>query len=194
MNVPKDIYKYLFEFADDRTIINMLLVNKKIYNDLLNDEFFLKLLTKRYPYLIDFNPKTLWGRRYSWKNFYLREIYAISKLEEDFGIPYISNEYYFEPYNFYQEYKNAKEYIYDKAASYGILTKDLDVVKRLIDISFDNGYPVNLNELLKEASFNGAMDIVKYLIKLGATDFDGAMMSALDGEQEEIYDYLQTLT
>jgi hypothetical protein len=42
MQFNKDVYEYLLNFADDRTIINMLSVNKKF-----NDPIFFEKLLKR---------------------------------------------------------------------------------------------------------------------------------------------------
>lgn len=51
MIVPKDIYLYLTQFVDNTTILNMLLVNKKFYND---PKFFERMIRVKYPLLIEF--------------------------------------------------------------------------------------------------------------------------------------------
>ena len=51
--LDKDTYEYLTNFADDRTILNMLAVNRK-YND---DNFFRRVLQRKYPTLLDFKKK-----------------------------------------------------------------------------------------------------------------------------------------
>tara|TARA_R110001599_G_scaffold74040_2_gene204374 strand:+ start:435 stop:749 length:315 start_codon:yes stop_codon:yes gene_type:complete len=97
----KDTYEYLTNFADDRTILNMLSVNKK-FND---DVFFKRVLFRKYPLLLKFKTEE------SYKNLFLRMTYYIAKLEEEFEIPYIPLEEY-NPQMFYKCNKNSK-YIYD---------------------------------------------------------------------------------
>ena len=48
--LDKDTYEYLTNFADDRTILNMLAVNRK-FND---DDFFRRVLQRKYPTLLEF--------------------------------------------------------------------------------------------------------------------------------------------
>ena len=61
MELNKDTYLYLTRFADDRTILNMLSVNKK-FND---DKFFEEVMRRKYPLLIGFK-----SDRQTWKQFY----------------------------------------------------------------------------------------------------------------------------
>ena len=83
MNLPADVYEYLANHADDKTILNMLSVNKK-FNDNI---FFERIMTRKYPLLIQFknDGETL-------KQFYVRMVHYLSKLEEEFGIPYIATD------------------------------------------------------------------------------------------------------
>ena len=71
MNIPKDIYEYLAGFADDRTIIDMLSVNKK-FNDPI---FFQRIFNRKYPLLMDLKPNNQ-----DWKTFYLTMVKYIAKL------------------------------------------------------------------------------------------------------------------
>ena len=77
----KDVYEYISNFADDKTIINMILANKKVFD---NEKFYEKVMQKRYPVLLEFrlNNET-------WKALYLRMVYILAKLQEDYQIPYI---------------------------------------------------------------------------------------------------------
>ena len=77
MNLTKDTYEYLLNFADDRDIINMLSVNKK-FND---EKLFEKIMRKKYPELIREKKK---GE--SWKSLFVRMVYYMSLLQEKYGI------------------------------------------------------------------------------------------------------------
>lgn len=84
----KDLYEYLCSFVDDKTIINLLSVNRK-YN-----ECFERIVIRKYPYLVKFKKDK------SWKKFFVEQALAISRIEEDYGIPYFLNEDY-NPSDFY---------------------------------------------------------------------------------------------
>ena len=97
MNLTKDTYEYILNFADDREIINMLLVNKKFAGKLSDDKFFEQIVRKRYPLLVEFK-----NEHESWKYFYLRMIKYIHLLKEKYGIPYLKIEHY-NPQDFYNK-------------------------------------------------------------------------------------------
>jgi 5-formyltetrahydrofolate cyclo-ligase len=99
MNISKDVYEYLTNFADDKTILNMLSVNK----DFRDEKFFERVLRRKYPFLMAFRNKTE-----TWKKLFLRMTHYIAKLEKKFGIPYIPKEDY-NPEQFYKDYKDRKD-------------------------------------------------------------------------------------
>ncbi len=74
MDIP-DIYLMLTSMQDDRSVVNMLSVNKK-FND---PNFFHQLFSKRYPNLIKYKKEDQ-----DWKQFYLEMVKYIYKLKEDF--------------------------------------------------------------------------------------------------------------
>ena len=90
MNLTKDTYEYILNFADDRDIINMLSVNKKFRDE----DFFKRIMERKYPLLIQYKQNE------TWKNLYLRMVKAIYGLQEKINIPYIPLPNY-NPYNFY---------------------------------------------------------------------------------------------
>ena len=53
MNLTKDTYEYLLNFAEDRDIINMLSVNRK-FND---EKLFEKIVKRKYPDLLAYKEK-----------------------------------------------------------------------------------------------------------------------------------------
>ena len=94
MNLTKDTYEYILNFADDRTILNMLSVNKKFRDEAL----FERIVKSRYPLLskyIHYN---------TWTNYYIEIIYYLSKLQEEFNFPYIKTAE-FRPQNLYEHFK-----------------------------------------------------------------------------------------
>ena len=77
----KDVYEYILNLADDKTTINMIRANPKVFD---NERFYEKVMRRRYPLLIEFRKENE-----TWKEFYLRMVYTLAKLEEDYKIPYI---------------------------------------------------------------------------------------------------------
>lgn len=85
MNIPKDVYEYLMNFADDRTILNMLSTNKKFNSPI----FFENVIKRIYPSLIPFKKENE-----SWRDFFIKMTYYIAKLEEEYVIVYTATETY----------------------------------------------------------------------------------------------------
>lgn len=50
MKINKDVYEYMTNFADDKTVLSMFSVNKKFREE----EYFSRVMSKRYPLLIKF--------------------------------------------------------------------------------------------------------------------------------------------
>jgi hypothetical protein len=73
MYLTKDTYEYLLNFCDDKTIINMLSVNKKFNNDNIYERVF-KL---RYLFLINCKKNNE-----TWKKLFVRIVHFIEKLDE----------------------------------------------------------------------------------------------------------------
>ena len=138
MNLTKDTYEYILNFADDRDIINMLSSNRKFRDDKL----FERVMKKRYPIILRFKDENM-----NWTNFYIQTIFYLSKLKEDFGLPYLPT-LDFNPelvYNALSSYKNKavlKEKIKNIEDTYKeYYNKALHSTVRLID----NKYVVNPN-------------------------------------------------
>jgi hypothetical protein len=159
MNLTKDAYLYILNFADDRTILNMLSTNKKFHN--IGDEKFFEMIMKRkYPLLIRFKNDDHYLKKFeTWKHLYIRMVYYISKLDEEFKIPYIATED-FNPENFYLNHiindpSNFYNYAMLEAAKGGLL----DVVILMIKKGA-NDYGTTMIF----AASRGHLNIVKYMI------------------------------
>jgi len=170
MNIPKDLYEYLAGFADDKTIVKMLSVNKK-FNDPV---FFQRIFNRKYPLLIKFKKDSQ-----NWKDFYLSMVKYISKLEEEFGIPYIPTKYY-NPKDFYNGYKGRKD-IYDYAMRNAAYGGHIEIVKLMIEKD-----ATDFDYAMISATTGGHEKIVKLMIEKGATDFNNSLIKAVEGGNIEI--------
>jgi Ankyrin repeats (3 copies) len=167
MNISKDIYEYLLNFVDDKTILNMLSVNKKFHDDI----FFQRVIERKYPLLIEFKNGT-------WKKLFLRMGFYIAKLEI-LGIPYIPTKNY-DPEDFYKECKDSK-YIFGWAMAYAAEGGQIEIVKLMIEKG-----ATDFDWAMREAAEGGRMEIVKLMIEKGATGFNNSMIWASRGGEMEI--------
>lgn len=79
MNLTKDTYEYLLNFAEDKDIINMLSVNRKFSNE----EFFERIMKRKYPDLIQYKKENE-----TWKSFFIRMVHYISRVKEEYKVDY----------------------------------------------------------------------------------------------------------
>lgn len=170
MNIPKDVYEYLANFADDKTILNMLAVNKK-FNDPI---FFERIMKRKYPLLLKMKP-----RKMDFKHFFLTMIHYIAKLEEEYKLPYLPSER-FDPERFYdivKEYEYEGEDFWALALPFAASSGRQD----LVDYVMKMGKLTNPRffELgLFDAASSGKLNIVKFMVSKGAKDFDSAIVAA----------------
>jgi Ankyrin repeats (3 copies) len=163
---------------DDKTLMTFCKTDKYFNSKICGDPFFWKRrLEEKYPLLVEFKNGT-------WKQFYLRMSYYISKLEEGFGIPYIPTKGY-NPEYFYKEYKDSED-IFNLAMVWAAAGGGhMEIVKLLIEkgaTDFDWG--------MNEAARGGQMEIIKLMIEKGATDFNRAMANAALGGHMEIVKFM----
>ena len=174
MELDKDTFEYLTNFADDRTILSMLSVNKK-FND---EQFFKRVIQRKYPLLLKFQKKDE-----SVKSLFIRMTYALAKLQEDYGIPYMSTPKY-NPYNFYRNWKGEKK-IYNRAMDYAAQVGDLETVKSMIEKGA-LGYDYTMNQAVEY----GHLNIVQFLINKTNGYQDNHLITASTEGHLEIVKYL----
>ena len=174
--VSKDIFEYITNFSDDKTILNMLSVNKKFQDA----SFFQKIMSKRYPFLLEFKRKNQ-----TWKSFYVETIYYLSRIEEKYGVPYIPTKGY-KPKEFYLRYKNLLPSMLitnftDLAMDYAIKGGNIEIVKLL------SQKEINPNLAMWEAIKMENMEITKLMIDKGADDFNwGLSLATETGNMEMV--------
>tara|TARA_R110001599_G_scaffold207862_3_gene405103 strand:- start:987 stop:1766 length:780 start_codon:yes stop_codon:yes gene_type:complete len=162
MELSKDTYEYLTNFADDRTILNMLSVNKK-FND---EQFFKRIMQRKYPFLIP-----LKGDGETMRGLFIRMSYYIAKIEEDFGIPYIAFKKY-NPEKFYKIWKDDPN-IYTKALEQAVKINDMHIVRLMLDKGV-----VKLDRALTFAVLGRYTDMIRLLLEKGADNYDFPLMAA----------------
>lgn len=178
--LPKDVYLTLAERADDRTIVNMLSVNKKFHDP----KFFQLIFAKRYPLLVRFKKDIE-----SWKNYYLRTIYYISRLKDDYKLDYVPAPslnprffYYQIKYPIGMDTKRAiKSYI-----SYVTETGDINLINKYKD---NLPYKYDIEGAVKSGNIN----IVKYVGDI-EPDENFLMEQAIESRNPEMVEYVLSKT
>ena len=161
----KDVYEYILNLADDKTTINMIRANPKVFD---NERVYEKVTRKRYPLLIEFRPPGL-----SWKEFYLRMVYTLAKLEEDYKIPYISTKGC-NPEKILISATYGE--VYNSALSCAAAGGNIP----LIDYFLEKG-STNIDQALYSAGRYSNLNTVKYLINKGATNYELLFEAAAAG-------------
>ena len=146
MNLTKDTYEYLLNFAEDRDVINMLSVNRK-FND---EKLFEKIMRKKYPELIREKKK---GE--SWKSLFVRIVYYMSLLQEKYGIPY------FPGLDIVFLFTSAPPY--QIRYQIGMAAAREGHVEILKLMNFDSQTLI-FQQVLEEAVRNGRLNIVEFLL------------------------------
>ena len=174
MNLTKDSYEYLLNFADDKDILNMLSVNKKFRDE----EFFEKILKRKYPDTLQYK-----GDYESYRSFFIKTIYYLSKLKEKYDIPYFVG---MDPENLYKASKNLYlSELYNKTLLLSSRYGNLDVVNLMMK--------KGANDIISAADFaakGGHLNVIKYFIDKGARNFSEIATSAAYYAHGYIIDYL----
>ncbi len=155
MNLTKDMYEYLANFADDKDIVNMLSVNKK-FNDPI---FFERIFKRKYPLLVKFK-----NENETWKHFYLRMIKSIAKLNEQYHIPYIPHVD-FNPEEFYVRYSRGLGKIHAQrtAVFYAISINDQKIVEKILRHVDKRDFGSILYDSIYSARSRGKTGMLKFL-------------------------------
>ncbi len=155
MNLPKDMYEYLTNFADDKDIVKMLAVNKK-FNDPI---FFERIFKRKYPFLVKFKKDNE-----TWKHFYLRMIKSIAKLNEEYHIPYIP-DVDFNPEEFYTRYSKGLGRTHAQKSSilFAIGINDKKLVEEILSRVDKRSLSIVLYEAIHHARNRKKPDMLNFL-------------------------------
>ena len=148
MNIAdKDVYEYMINFADDKTILNMLSVNRKFRDE----EFFERIMIRRYPLLIEFRKE---GE--TWKHLFIRMVHILATLQETYQLPYIATK------GCNPERLLKSKDIYKDAAACAAAGDHVEILKYLIE---KKGVKIFDSTELTKAAKHGSFKVMDYLLK-----------------------------
>ena len=153
-----------------------------MWNEVCDDNFLRRRLSK-YPGIDQYKRENE-----SWKQFFLRAVYYISKLQEEFQFPWTSGDFE-KQYQFF-----VKNRIYDlhMLLAFAAAERELPIVAHIMK-NDPTMYNMYMYDILTYASYHGHLDVVKYLIEHGVDVHlgeDSALMYAILQGHLEIVKYL----
>ena len=172
----KDIDREILKHINDEELLRICSIDRKTWNEVCDDNFLRRRLILKYPGIEKYKRENE-----SWKQFFLRVLYYIGKLDDEFKFKYTSG-------NFKRQYKILKQNKGDNmlilfaAARKG----ELPMIKYMEQ----KGY--NIFMALRLASFYGHLNIVKYLVEKGANDIlkNDALITASEKGNLDVVKYL----
>ena len=207
----KDTDREILKHVEDKELLTICSIDKRMWNSVCDDDFLKRRLSK-YPGIEKYR-KT----KESWKEFFLRAIYTIAKMQEEYEFTYESGDfgkqyYMLKKYGNYLPIQAARDgelslvkYGINKgfnirayhnealrlAAGFG----HIDIVKYLVEVQKANIHAKE-DEAVRFASRRGHLDVVKYLVEHGANihaQNNYALKWAKGNEHKVIVDYLNSL-
>jgi ankyrin repeat protein len=173
----KDVDREILLKLDDKGLLKICSIDKKTWNSVCDDAFLRRRLLK-YPG-IEINKLN----EESWKQFFLKAIYYISRMREKYYYEYNSGNFKTQ----YEIIRSAKKnYINETEIMNSILfNAAMEGELPLIVWSLKNGANIHFNNdsAIRFASANGNLEIVKYLIENGSLP-NGLFAASANGNLE----------
>lgn len=143
----RDTDTHLFRLMDDETLITVMSTNKELLRK--GEEIFKERLRDNYPYLYKKKPYLE-----TYKNYYLKMMYYIGKLKEEFDVDYIPVAS-FDPEGVYRGFSLKKAGVYFKNMNIYLIPyyaelKDEEKLKEISKSEFTEGEV--LNELIAKGN------------------------------------------
>lgn len=172
----KDLDKHLAKYVEDKDVLNMI-VNKK-YLELFDEQFFHNLLLLKYPLLIRFKKDE------TWKNFYIKMVYYLSKLKEEFNFPYIPAIDY-NPKLVYERLRRYPATVWNDGLKFAAIVGDMQLIEEMLSKGANPDFG------LAGSVIRGDEKLIAYFISFGATSFGNALFySAKYGHKDLIDTFL----
>jgi hypothetical protein len=205
----KDTDREVLKHMDDRQLLKVCSIDKRMWIEVCDDSF-LKRRLEKYPDIEKYKKE-----KESWKQFFLRAVHIIAKMQEEFGFEYNTGNFE-KQYELFKKYKDF-DLLYNAskrgelslikfAVSHGVSLTDeygidkplgaaankghLDIVKYLLE----KGYNIHEGDdyALKIASETGHLEIVKYLVEHDARISNKAIKWAQEAGHQKVVKYLKS--
>lgn len=199
----------LFKLNFDKELLQMCSLNK-YFSELCDEKFFRNRLTLKYPETLKNKSENM-----GWKLYYLKLVYLIGKMQEDFGFTFTSGDpelYYnfLTNKNITEQFLLASQYYLKDLLGHlinrenkirnwgyvnylrgGLFGAALGNHEDLVNWYLENARnAVHANTALTGAAKGGHNSLVRKLIEKGANDFDDAIWFAEEGGHKDTVELL----
>lgn len=179
----KDVDREILKHLNDTDLLKVCHLNKNLWSKVCDDDFLRRRLTGKYPGIEKYRKE---GE--SWKDFFLKAMFYIGKMREEFKFEYTFGDFKKQYYLLKDSsdvhdllFESAKEgelplviralrqgasVKYQAALNVAVRNGHLDIVKYLDEKGAD--IHDRRDDILRQASENGRVEIVKYLLERGA--------------------------
>lgn len=155
----KDVDREILKWVNDRDLLKVCSINKNFWNTVCDDNFLKRRLLSKYPGIENFKYADQ-----SWKDFFLDATYHIAKMQEDFEFSYTKG-------NFRRQHELLER---NKNVNKLLITASRKGELPLVIFALNNGANIHTGfngteeDALADASENGHLEVVKYLVESGA--------------------------
>ena len=173
----KDVDREILKYLPDKELLIACRANKRMWNEVCDDNFLRRRLREKYGDIEKYKKENE-----SWKRFFLRAIYYISKLKDIFKYEYMEGNFETQ-YQLLYHNKNMNR-LYLEAASNGELP--------LVKFALKNGAFLHFlqDAAVRNAAGEGHLDVLKYLVNLGANIPPYALIEAVSNNHFDVVKYL----
>ena len=173
----KDLDREILGRVDDADLLAACSVDKRMWNEVCDDNFMKRRLLQKYPGIEKYKP--------SWKEFFLDVTRTVAEMKERFDFTYTGGNYK-KQYKLLQKYGDRVSQLIDHAALSGELP--------LVVYAYNHGgdYLPFIQRALKAAIREGHLDIVKFLVEKGIEPSQHYINIAIQEKQPEIVEYLRS--
>ena len=176
-----DVDRETLKHVDDEDLLKICAINRKTWNSVCDDNFLRRRLSNKYPGIEKYKKV-----KENWKRFFLRAIYYIAKLKENFEYDYTSGDFKIQ-HKLLDEYKENYQSLLTASSRKG----ELPVVKYAIEKGADVRGEENM--ALVHAAWKGHLNVVKYLVYKGAdihANDDNSLRTAAEHGHLDVVKYL----
>ena len=172
----KDVDREILKYLPDEELLEICPINRRMWNEVCDDNFLTRRLREKYGGIEKYKKENE-----SWKRFFLRTIYYISKLK-DFKYEYKEGDFEMQ-YRLLYHNKSMNKLLVE-AASNGELP--------LVKYALKNGAYLHFlqHSAVRNAAAEGHLDIVRYLIEQGANIPPQALIESVANGHFDVVKYL----
>ena len=173
----KDLDREILERVDDKELLTVCSIDKRMWNEVCDDVFMKRRLMKKYPGIEKYKP--------SWKEFFLDVTKTVADMKDIYGFTYTGGNYK-KQYKLLQKNWDNINHLMTSSAIAGELS--------LVIYAFSNGadFLPNMQRDLAYAVREGHLDIVKFFVEKGVTPSQHEIDIAVREKHPEIVEYLRS--